>query len=135
MKGTDNGSQISAVPLGRHADHGRLRGKYSKGPGWGPYEHLPPDQWEGNCIGESYRRCCTSIAWVGQALAARLVDAQQNWNHDAFFAYVDRWMDPAGDAEYIQTILDLTGRDFSGSYAAHGQAWDDFVEEMWAQYR
>lgn len=104
-------------------------------PGWGPYEHLPPDQWEDNCIGEGYRRCCTSIAWVGQALAARLMEAQQSWNHDAFFAYVDRWMDPTGDAEYIQTILDLTGRDFSGSYAAHGQAWDDFVEDLWAQYR
>jgi hypothetical protein len=104
-------------------------------PGWGPYEHLPPDQWEGDCIGESYRRCCTSIAWVGQALAARLVSAQQNWNHDAFFAYVDRWMDPAGDTGYTQTIYDLTGRDFRGSWAAHGQAWDDFVEEMWAQYR
>jgi hypothetical protein len=104
-------------------------------PGWGPYEHLPPDQWEGDCIGEGYRRCCTSNAWVGQALAARLVSAQSNWNHDAFFAYTDRWMDPDGDAEYTQTIYDMTGRDFRSSWAAHGQTWDDLVNEMWELYR
>ena len=104
-------------------------------PGWGPYEHLPPDQWEGDCIGESYRRCCTSNAWVGQALAARLVSAQQNWNHDAFFAYTDRWMDPTGDAQYTQTIYDMTGRDFRASWAAHGQTWDGLVNDMWDLYR
>jgi hypothetical protein len=104
-------------------------------PGWGPYEHLPPDQWEGDSIGEGYRRCCTSICWVGQALAARLMGAQESWAHDAFFAYVDRWMDPTGDAEYTQTIFEMNGRDLRADYAAHGQAWDDFVEEMWAAYR
>jgi hypothetical protein len=104
-------------------------------PGWGPYEHLPPDQWEGDCIGEGYRRCCTSKAWIGQALAARLVSAQQNWSHDAFFAYADRWMDPTGDAEYTQTIYEMTGRDFRSSWAAHGHSWDDFVDDMWELYR
>jgi hypothetical protein len=104
-------------------------------PGWGPYEHLPPDEWEGEGIGESYRRCCTSICWVGQALAARLLGAESAWGHDAFFAYVDRWMDPTGDAEYTQTILDMSGLDYRAGYAAQGQAWDDFVEGMWAAYR
>jgi hypothetical protein len=106
----------------------------SDDPAWGPYEHLSPDQWLSN-IGEGYRRCCTSLAWVGQALAARLMDARDEWSHDAFFAYVDRWMDPTGDAEYTQTIYDMTGWDYRGGWAAHGQAWDDFVEEMWAAYR
>lgn len=86
----------------------------SDNPGWGPYEHLPPDQWEWRG-GEGYRRCCTSISWVGQALAARLMDAQENWHHDALFAYADRWMDPTSDAEYTQTIFEMTGWDYRGS--------------------
>jgi len=104
-------------------------------PGWGPYEHLPPDQWEGDGIGEGYRRCCTSIAWVGQALAARLMNAQTNWNHDAFFAYVDRWMDPTGDDAYTQTIFDMSGLDYRANFQRQGQAWDNFINEMWATYR
>jgi hypothetical protein len=106
----------------------------SDDPAWGPYEHLPPEQWL-DAIGESYRRCCTSIAWVGQALAARLLGAQGTWGHDAFFDYVDRWMDPTGDAEYVAEILARTDTDYSGDWAAHGQAWDPIVGEMWAAYR
>jgi hypothetical protein len=64
----------------------------SVNPGWGPYEHLAPSAWKNN-LGESYRRCCTSVSWVGEALAARLVPGMQTaWNHPQFFAYVDRWM-------------------------------------------
>jgi hypothetical protein len=106
----------------------------SDDPAWGPYEHLSPDQWL-DPIGEDYRRCCTSIAWVGQALAAHLMNAQSNWNHDAFFAYVDRWMDPTGDDAYTQEIYDLTGLDYRAAWQRQGQAWDDFVNEMWAAYR
>ena len=99
-----------------------------------PDEHLAPTGWlyDG---GEGYRRCCTSLAWVGEALAARLVGAQASWDHDAFFAYVDRWMDPTGDAAYTQTIFDMTGWDYRGAWAAQGQAWDALVEEMWAAHR
>ncbi|MBN2494838.1 MAG: hypothetical protein JXR96_09635 [Deltaproteobacteria bacterium] len=104
-------------------------------PGWGPYEHLPPDEWEGDGIGEGYRRCCTSLAWVGQALAARLMDAQESWAHDAFFAYADRWMDPSGDEAYTQTIYEMSGLDFRANFQRQGQAWDDLVEAMWAAYR
>jgi hypothetical protein len=103
-------------------------------PGWGPYEHLDPALWVSE-TGEGYRRCCTSLAWVGEALAARLLGAQDEWAHDAFFAYVDRWMDPAGDAEYAQTIFERTGWDFRASWAAQGQAWDALVEEMWEAHR
>jgi hypothetical protein len=44
-------------------------------------------------------------------------------------------MDPTGDAEYTQQIYDMTGHDFRADWAAHGQAWDDFINEMWAAYR
>lgn len=106
----------------------------SSTPGWGPYEHLSPDEWI-ESLGEGYRRCCTSLSWVGQALAARLMEAQDEWNHDAFFAYVDRWMDPTGDDEYTQQIYEMTGWDYRASWQSHGQAWDQFVNEMWASYR
>jgi len=102
--------------------------------GWGPYEHLDPSLWSSE-TGEAYRRCCTSLAWVGQALAARLLGAQTDWGHDSFFAYVDRWMDPTGDAAHAQAIFERTGWDFRASWAAQGQAWDGLVEELWARHR
>jgi hypothetical protein len=100
----------------------------------GPYEHLPPEQWPGEqpTLSEGYRRCCTAISWVGQALVVRMLGAEHVWNHDAFFAYVDRWM-TEDDSEHIERIR-----------AAHGSApgirqgsteFDPFVDEMWARYR
>ena len=61
---------------------------------YGPVDLIPPSEWpvpwaEGS---EGYRRNTTSSAWVAQALAARLLHAEKRWDHDAFFAYVDRWM-------------------------------------------
>jgi hypothetical protein len=115
--------------------HGVWQGEtVSDTPGWGPYEHLPPDQWEYQG-GEGYRRCCTSICWIGQALAARLMAAQDEWNHDAFFAYADRWMDATGDEEYTQTIFEMTGWDYRAAWQRQGQARDAIVDEMWAAYR
>jgi len=106
----------------------------SVNPGWGPYEHLQPSAWLGDSIGESYRRCCTSIGWIGEALAARLLNAQSLWAHPAFFDYADRWM-TEDDSAAVQTILQQTGHDYSASWARQGQAWDAFVEQMWAAHR
>ncbi len=106
----------------------------SVNPGWGPYEHLQPSQWLGDAIGEGYRRCCTSLGWVGESLSARMLGAESLWNHDPFFAYTDRWM-TEDDSAHVQQILTDTGHDYTASWARQGQAWDDFVEEMWATYR
>ncbi|MGE0784587.1 MAG: hypothetical protein AB7S26_02790 [Sandaracinaceae bacterium] len=62
-----------------------------------------------------YRNCCTSGTWVGEALAARLMGLDTAWGHDAFFDYVDRWMD--GDVP--------GGGDTSGQ----------LVSAMWDAYR
>jgi hypothetical protein len=35
----------------------------------------------------------------------------------------------------VQQILQQTGNDYSADWARQGQAWDPFVEEMWASYR
>jgi hypothetical protein len=107
----------------------------SRGNGWGPYEHTPPSQWkDGQNTSESYRRCCTSIGWVAQALALRLLHAEKAWNHDAFLDYADRWMFQ-DDAAAVKTIKEATGRDLDHDYSRQGQAWDAFVNEMWANHR
>jgi hypothetical protein len=74
------------------------------------------------------------VGWVAQALALRLLHAEKAWNHDAFFAYVDRWMFE-NDAEFVKTIKQATGRDHDKEWARQGQAWDAFVNEMWAKHR
>jgi hypothetical protein len=115
-------------------------------PGWGPYEHLAPSAWK-NTLGESYRRCCTSVSWVGEALAARLIpEMQAAWNHPQFFAYIDRWMFSPDDPQDLQTILSATGMTVDPDFM-QGQSWKilsgggyyktyrTFVDDMWAAYR
>jgi hypothetical protein len=53
---------------------------------------------------------------------------------DAFFDYVDRWM-YEDDAAFVRTIREATGRDHDKEWARQGQAWDAFVNEMWARHR
>ena len=108
---------------------------------WGPYEHLHPSVWAATFsgdanyhIGEDYRRCCTSIAWIGEGLAARMMHAEGYWNHDPFFEYVDRWM-TEDDASAVAAIQSATGLSYSADWQRQGQAWDAFVEDMWAAYR
>jgi len=107
----------------------------SRGNNWGPYEHMHPSTWkDGQNTSESYRRCCTSVGWVAQALALRLMKAERYWAHDAFFDYVDRWM-YEDDTEFVRIIKEATGRDHSAKWARQGQCWDEFVNEMWKRYR
>jgi len=99
---------------------------------YGPYEHLQPSAWPG-LLGEDYRRCCTSSAWIGEALAARLIPGMQSaWNHAPFFAYADRWM-TEDDTQALATIKAQRGKDYSGF--KQRKAWDAFVTNMWKAYR
>jgi hypothetical protein len=105
------------------------------------YEHVDPSQWTtlGNdgsgqnagCHAEAYRRCCTSLAWVGQALSALMMNAKAAWGHDAFFDYCDRWMKEV-DTDAIRTKLNSA---CGGVGTASGTVWDNFVKYMWAAYR
>ena len=107
----------------------------SRGSNWGPYEHIPPAKWgPGQNTSESYRRCCTSVAWVAQALALRLMHAEKAWNHDAFFDYVDRWMFE-NDAGFVKTLKQATGKGYSAEWARQGQTWEPYVNELWFKYR
>jgi cysteine-rich repeat protein len=118
----------------------------SVNPGWGPYEHLAPSGWK-NTLGESYRRCCTSVGWVGEMLTAQLIPGMREaWNHPQFFAYVDRWMLSPDDPGDLETMQRATGMTVDADFM-QGQSWKilsgggyytvhrTFVDEMWAAYR
>ncbi len=93
------------------------------------YEERRPDEITDKWLklSEGYRVCCTSSAWVGTALAARCMKAIKLWGHDAYFDYVDRWMqqdDPYKSAR--------------GKFPRPKQetkAGDDFVTAMWEANR
>jgi hypothetical protein len=99
---------------------------------FGPYEHLQPRSWPGT-LGEDYRRCCTSSAWIAEALAARLIrGVRAAWRHPAFFAYADRWM-REDDSQALATIQAQIGADYSSF--RQRRAWDQFATNMWRRYR
>lgn len=120
------------------AGSGGDRGKWELG--WGPVDLFPPAEWplrqRGDLPGsEAYRRANTSAAWVGEALSARLIHLEKVWNHDAFFAYVDRWM-TEDDKPFLPAIRDAGFQDLTkipdGRFERQGFVWGPrFVKEMW----
>ena len=102
---------------------------------WGPYEHTPPTAWgRGQKTSEAYRRTCCAQGWVAQALALHFLRAEKTWDHDAFFDYVDRWMYEKDDP-FTQAIKAATGASYEDYWDRQGRCPEDFVNEMWAQYR
>jgi hypothetical protein len=115
---------------------------------YGPYEQLQPSEWgiltpPGEQLGEAYRRCCTSVSWVGEALAMRLLNAESAWNYPPFFDYVDRWM-TEDDTQAVAEILAQSGYDYSANWERQGQTefWLQgefpqctFIDDMWKAYR
>lgn len=83
--------------------------------------------------GEGYRRCCTSSVWVGEALAVRIFGAEDIWNQDSFFDYIERWM-TEDDSKFNLIIESETGMTVTKSWQLQGQARSKFVEQMWAKY-
>ena len=113
------------------AGHSGIHGKKDRG----PYEHLHPSKWQ-SAAGEQYRRGC-SVSWIGTALAARIMHAENLWSHNAFFDYADRWM-TEDDAELLTEIRkyfpkDLIGRDIGR--LPQGTSGDRFIDEMWKKYQ
>jgi len=94
------------------------------------HEHLHPSEWP-EMMPEGYRRCCTALAWVGTALSARMMHAEDVWDHPAFFDYVDRWM-TEDDTEQIEAIRKHWGR---APDIRQGETWSKFTDQMWAAYR
>jgi hypothetical protein len=103
--------------------------------GTGPYEHTPPSTWKDgrDKMSESYRRCCTSAAWVAGALALRLMKAEQAWNHDPFFDYCDRWMFE-DETETLRRMKKEAAID-EPDWAHEGKTWEPWVDDLWAAHR
>jgi len=114
---------------------------------YGPYEQLQPVDWPllngDEQLGEAYRRCCTSVSWVGEALTMHILNAESVWNYPAFFDYADRWM-TEDDTQAVAEIKAQTGFDYSADWERQGQTryWLQgefpqytFIDDMWAAYR
>jgi hypothetical protein len=85
-------------------------------PEWGFSHATNPQNDDAEWGGNPYRLCCTANAWVGEALAARLLGLQDAWNHPAFFAYMDRYM----QAQFTE---------------AWHRAWSPWQAAMWDAHR
>ena len=71
--------------------HGNYTRDHDELPEWG-FSHCDnPERDDSRWDANPYRRCCTGNAWLGQALAARMMGLRDAWNHDPFFDYVDRY--------------------------------------------
>jgi hypothetical protein len=112
---------------------------------YGPYEQLQPKDWpllnRNEQLGEAYRRCCTSVSWVGEALTIRLLNGLSIWNYPDFFDYVDRWM-TEDDSRAVQEIKNQTGFDYSANWERQTRYWLQgefpqytFVDDMWQAFR
>jgi hypothetical protein len=82
---------------------------------------------------ENYRRCCTSHAWIAQALSGRIMRAEKIWDHDAFFDYCDRWM-TEDDNEHIKVLQKAMGKEIT-PMNRQGRTWDPWVDAMYKKYR
>ncbi|MEX0745954.1 MAG: hypothetical protein WD118_10180, partial [Phycisphaeraceae bacterium] len=111
--------------------------------GWGPLDLYHPSQWPERpgkiWASTGYRLANTSAAWVGQALAVRMMRAEPVWDHEGYFAYIDRWMtqDDTAWAEGLKEegFADFTERRF-GQFNRNGfMHGPDWIREMWETYR
>lgn len=122
--------------------HSGMHGNTVPRKNWGPYEHLHPSQWDSpgqkNFQSEAYRRANTSCSWVGEALAARILNLEENWAHDAFFDYVDRWM-YQDDTEHRKVIYAYDGNkaliDPSKSWYHQGYTGERWIKDAWQKHR
>lgn len=104
------------------------------------HEHLDVTEWDWISNGEGKKReayrAINSPTYVGQMLAALLIDAKNTWNHPAFFEYVDRWM-----AEDGETLCDMISDEYGGEQygdpnpALYQTSGNDFIDAMWDKYR
>jgi len=139
-----------AIFLG-HSPYQWHRGERHWEDGWGLLDVYPPSKWpeknkdKGSILAsEGYRRSNTSGSWIPEALAVRIMHAEKIWNHDAFFAYVDRWM-TEDDLPHIKAIKEQgwfkkVSLDLSfGQWPRHGyytnEKWVKWVKPAWKKYR
>ena len=115
-------------------------------PAWrpDPSEKTHPRDWgAGHIQSDNYRIANTSKEWPGQALAARMMRAEALYDHDPFFAYVDRWMKEDIAAHVKTRVFEMAktkGVDVEKDPPA--MPWyvrathtSTFHQELWDKYR
>jgi hypothetical protein len=121
-----------------------------------PAETYHPDEWSGltkpknGVQANSYRICCTSNVWSGEALTIKMMHKETVYNYNAFLDYVDRWM-----AEDLSAMWDTVNTSYTERIAEGDLTWgpitpddvdywktasktldeDDFEAVMWDTYR
>ena len=96
--------------------HGGYTKEHADLPEWGFSHADHPENDDPRWDQNPYRLCCTANAWVGQALAARVMGLREAWNHEAWFDYVDRYQQATHEE-------------------AWHRAWESWQVTMWDAYR
>ena len=105
------------------------------------HEETHPSNWDniavpagGGDLMEAYRRCCSSVSWSGIALAIHAMNIVNEWNHQPFLDYVDRWHYEAGAIdEANMTIIHNYYPTLGGGDS--GSTESAFTSDMWEAYR
>ncbi len=93
-----------------------------------PYQEKPPSEWdEWDQTSEDYRICCNVRAWVGEGLAALLMGAKADWNHNAFFDTIEDWM--------RRTDVYAANRQGYPRPPEETTTFDPFVDAFWDLHR
>jgi hypothetical protein len=93
-----------------------------------PYEHKQPSTWDSwDNTSESYRVCCNAKSWIGEGLAALLMGAKSQWDHNVFFAVLDDWM--------RQEDIYASQRGGRARPSQERSSFDAFVDAFWQAHR
>lgn len=110
-----------------------------------PEWHGSPDVTQGNASWTTIYRHVVDQTWHGQALAALIMDARDEWNHDAYFDYVHRTMSIEVDGiDPFRSELGYDKVSIYGERASGLPSWNrywygaadisSFVNAMWRKY-
>jgi len=106
-----------------------------------PYEHKMPETWtsvdnpetgSNDRKSEGYRSV-NLTAWPATALVVRLMGLVKEWNHDAFFDYIDRVM--SAEDPYVEARKASTDPQHQVRPNWEGKTADPWVDAMWKTYR
>jgi hypothetical protein len=95
--------------------HGGYTAEHAGLAEWGVAHGDHPERDEVSWSSNAYRVTATANAWVGEALAARVMGLQDAWHHPPFFAYMDRYMQVAHQEPWHRSWV-----------AWHAAMWDTY---------
>jgi hypothetical protein len=91
-------------------------------PDWGNWHYTDPSNDDSRWAASSsngYRFCCSANRWHGQVLGLHAMGLQRAWDHDALFAYQNRYVSELAALGYQGWELDYHGRHIGEALRAH----------------